>query len=122
MSMIEIVLSIGIKLFVAVFVTVLINKLKYFKNLGKSGGKILIITGIWIYSLFSIPILKLKFVMYLGGMSLFDYVAYIGLILGIIGLVLCIVSNNEKNSEIIEKIMKQKNEQSKTNTDDINLF
>ena len=116
--MIEIILSTGIKLFIAVVVTFLVSKLKYFKDVEKSNGKIMIIIGTWIYSVFSTFFFKNTYIM----MFNIGFIRYIGLILGIVGLILCIVSNNEKNSESIKKNSKIKNENSKTNTDDINLF
>lgn len=111
MSMIEIIFSTGIKLFVAVVVTILVSKLKYFKNPDKSGGKKLVISGVWIYSISSMPFLKFVIV----DNPIWEWISYIGLILAIIGIVVCIISKTAKDKTTTSEI-------ENTKTDDINLF
>ena len=121
MSMIEIILSIGIKLFVAIVATILVSKLKYFKNPDKSGGKKLVILGVWIYSISSMPFLRfvketINGVVYIGTNSIWEWISYIGLFLGIIGIVLCIIPKTTKDNTTTSKT------ENANKTDDINLF
>lgn len=101
MTIIEIATSIIFKLIIAIVITVLVNKLNFFnnfeKNSEKAKGKKMIILGVWIYSILSMPILKLMFGMHLGGMSAFDYMGCIGLIIVIIGMILIIKANKNNN-------------------------
>lgn len=120
MSMIEIILSTGIKLFIAVVVTILVSKIKYFKNPDKSGGKKLIISGVWIYSISSMPFLKfvketIGGVVYIVANPIWEWISYIGLILAIIGIVVCIIPKTAKDKTTTSEI-------ENTKTDDINLF
>lgn len=121
MSMIEIIISFAIRLSIAIMITILLTKLKYFKNINKIGTKIMTIMGVWIYSIFSSPIFSISVTGIIGGLifdghfSFWDCISFLGLFLTITGIVILLASQNKNIEKSVDSKMKE-------STDDINLF
>jgi protein-S-isoprenylcysteine O-methyltransferase Ste14 len=108
MTIIQIGVNIIFKLIVAIAITVLVNKLDFFNNSennnNRQKGKKLLVLGVWISSASSILSLigGLLYGIY-GEVPFFSIIRYIGIILAILGIALCIISKTKKDNTTISK-------------------
>ena len=131
MNLIGLIILSIIKISVAIAITILVNKLSFFKssdnssinNNLKAKGKKMIIWGIWVQL---IPLLIFIIPIYATFLTIIkNVITFLGFALVILGFVLCVISTLAKSNNSTIRLAKSNNStirEETTKKDDITLF